>query len=265
MPYRGRPNGSYLIPLTVRALADATGTDLAELCAAISANGERVFGPWSRVSRGPGRPATGAARALAARQPARDPARTCRRRSRRDPRVRRRDAAAGRAGRDVPDLRRRADRRPAHAGGPASCASPTGPGSRSAATSATAWSRSRATEHRRHRRLVQPVMHTAGRGRAGRDDGRAGAATGSRRGPTARWSSCAREMADLTLRIVCAALFHLEDGDARPSAWSRPCTPSPDRSTWCCAGRSRSRSGCRRRATGCGATPSRGSTGTRTT
>jgi TatD DNase family protein len=46
MPYRGRPNGSYLIPLTVRALAELTGTDLASLCAAISANGERVFGPW---------------------------------------------------------------------------------------------------------------------------------------------------------------------------------------------------------------------------
>jgi TatD DNase family protein len=47
MPYRGRPNASYLIPLTVRALADTTGTDLDTLCAAISANGERVFGPWS--------------------------------------------------------------------------------------------------------------------------------------------------------------------------------------------------------------------------
>ena len=45
-PYRGRPNASYLIPLTVRALADLTGNDLAEVCAAISANGERAFGPW---------------------------------------------------------------------------------------------------------------------------------------------------------------------------------------------------------------------------
>jgi TatD DNase family protein len=45
-PYRGRPNGSYLVPLTVRALAEVTATDLATLCAAISANGERVFGPW---------------------------------------------------------------------------------------------------------------------------------------------------------------------------------------------------------------------------
>jgi TatD DNase family protein len=46
MPYRGRPNASYLIPLTVRALAETKGVDLDELCAAISANGERVLGPW---------------------------------------------------------------------------------------------------------------------------------------------------------------------------------------------------------------------------
>ena len=46
MPHRGRPNASYLIPLTVRALAETTGADLDELCAAISATGERVFGPW---------------------------------------------------------------------------------------------------------------------------------------------------------------------------------------------------------------------------
>jgi TatD DNase family protein len=46
-PYRGRPNGSYLIPLTVRALAAAASAELETVCAAISANGERVFGPWS--------------------------------------------------------------------------------------------------------------------------------------------------------------------------------------------------------------------------
>jgi TatD DNase family protein len=47
VPHRGRPNASYLIPVTVRALAATRGTDLDTLCAAISANGERVFGPWS--------------------------------------------------------------------------------------------------------------------------------------------------------------------------------------------------------------------------
>ena len=46
MPHRGRPNASYLIPLTVRALAATVGTDLHTLCAAISANGERALGPW---------------------------------------------------------------------------------------------------------------------------------------------------------------------------------------------------------------------------
>ncbi|GGO03620.1 TatD family hydrolase [Micromonospora parathelypteridis] len=45
-PHRGRPNASYLIPLTVRALAATTGSDVDELCAAISANGDRAFGPW---------------------------------------------------------------------------------------------------------------------------------------------------------------------------------------------------------------------------
>ncbi|OJF15164.1 TatD family hydrolase [Couchioplanes caeruleus] len=45
-PHRGRPNASYLIPVTVRALAEVTGRDLDALCAAISTNGERVFGPW---------------------------------------------------------------------------------------------------------------------------------------------------------------------------------------------------------------------------
>ena len=46
-PYRGRPNASYLIPVTMRALAAASGTDLDTLCATVSANGDRVFGPWT--------------------------------------------------------------------------------------------------------------------------------------------------------------------------------------------------------------------------
>ena len=43
MPYRGRPNGPYLVPLTVRSLAQTRGADLDEFCAAISANGRRAF------------------------------------------------------------------------------------------------------------------------------------------------------------------------------------------------------------------------------
>jgi TatD DNase family protein len=45
MPYRGRPNAPYLVPITVRALAGIRGDDLAELCTAIWDNGLRVFGP----------------------------------------------------------------------------------------------------------------------------------------------------------------------------------------------------------------------------
>lgn len=46
VPHRGKPNAPYLVPLTVRALAEIKGVDLADLCTAIVANGERVFGPW---------------------------------------------------------------------------------------------------------------------------------------------------------------------------------------------------------------------------
>ncbi len=43
-PYRGRPNSSYLIPLTVRAMAEVRGDDLADLCGAIAANTDAAFG-----------------------------------------------------------------------------------------------------------------------------------------------------------------------------------------------------------------------------
>ncbi|KAA1419258.1 TatD family deoxyribonuclease [Nocardioides humilatus] len=43
-PYRGQTNASYLIPMTVRAMAEVRGDDLGELCAAIDANTERAFG-----------------------------------------------------------------------------------------------------------------------------------------------------------------------------------------------------------------------------
>ena len=44
MPYRGRPNASYLVPLTVRSMAETRGEDVAELCAAVDANTEAAFG-----------------------------------------------------------------------------------------------------------------------------------------------------------------------------------------------------------------------------
>lgn len=45
-PYRGRPNASYLVPLTMRVMAEARGDDLGELCAAVAGNTEAVYGAW---------------------------------------------------------------------------------------------------------------------------------------------------------------------------------------------------------------------------
>ncbi|WP_028656775.1 TatD family hydrolase [Nocardioides sp. J54] len=44
VPHRGRTNASYLVPLTVRAMAAERGDDLGELCAAIDTNTETAFG-----------------------------------------------------------------------------------------------------------------------------------------------------------------------------------------------------------------------------
>ena len=46
MPYRGRPNASYLVPLTVRAMATTMGVDEDTLAAALWNNAQAVFGPW---------------------------------------------------------------------------------------------------------------------------------------------------------------------------------------------------------------------------
>jgi TatD DNase family protein len=46
-PYRGRPNASYLVPLTMRSMADTRGEDLADLCAAVDTNTNAAYnGPW---------------------------------------------------------------------------------------------------------------------------------------------------------------------------------------------------------------------------
>ncbi|MDN4159923.1 TatD family hydrolase [Nocardioides abyssi] len=46
-PHRGAPNASYLVPLTVRAMAEVRGDDLETLCLALDATTEEVFGgPW---------------------------------------------------------------------------------------------------------------------------------------------------------------------------------------------------------------------------
>jgi TatD DNase family protein len=46
MPYRGRPNASYLIPLTLRAMAEVKGVAEDDLALAVAANTEAAFDPW---------------------------------------------------------------------------------------------------------------------------------------------------------------------------------------------------------------------------
>ena len=44
MPYRGAPNAPYLVPITVRAVAEAKGVGEDDVAAAVTANAARVFG-----------------------------------------------------------------------------------------------------------------------------------------------------------------------------------------------------------------------------
>jgi TatD DNase family protein len=44
MPYRGRPNASYLVPITVRSMAQTLGVDLDALCEAVDENTDAAFG-----------------------------------------------------------------------------------------------------------------------------------------------------------------------------------------------------------------------------
>jgi TatD DNase family protein len=47
MPYRGRPNASYLVPHTMRAMAEVRGDDLEALCASVNSATDAAFGgPW---------------------------------------------------------------------------------------------------------------------------------------------------------------------------------------------------------------------------
>jgi TatD DNase family protein len=46
MPYRGRPNGSYLVPLTARFMAGVLDVDVQTLCETTVSTSERLYGPW---------------------------------------------------------------------------------------------------------------------------------------------------------------------------------------------------------------------------
>lgn len=45
-PHRGRTNAGYLVPLTVRCMAEVLGVDLEGLCARLDATSEALYGPW---------------------------------------------------------------------------------------------------------------------------------------------------------------------------------------------------------------------------
>ncbi|QDO89785.1 TatD family deoxyribonuclease [Ornithinimicrobium ciconiae] len=45
-PHRGQINAPYLIPHTVRAMAETLNVAVPTLCEALSANSEQVYGPW---------------------------------------------------------------------------------------------------------------------------------------------------------------------------------------------------------------------------
>ncbi len=45
-PWRGRPNAPYLLPGTVRALAEARGEDLTQLCRVLERTSLEVYGSW---------------------------------------------------------------------------------------------------------------------------------------------------------------------------------------------------------------------------
>jgi TatD DNase family protein len=45
-PHRGRTNASYLVPWTVRTMAEVLDTPVDDVCTAISATSNRLFGPW---------------------------------------------------------------------------------------------------------------------------------------------------------------------------------------------------------------------------
>jgi TatD DNase family protein len=53
MPWRGRPNSSYLLPHTLRFMAEHLDTDASMLAAQISSNTEAVYGRWDDNSVDP--------------------------------------------------------------------------------------------------------------------------------------------------------------------------------------------------------------------
>ena len=51
-PHRGATNASFLVPVTIRAMAGVLNIDVPSLCRAVSENSERVYGPWGAARVG---------------------------------------------------------------------------------------------------------------------------------------------------------------------------------------------------------------------
>ncbi|CAN7493472.1 TatD family hydrolase [Terrabacter sp. LjRoot27] len=51
-PHRGATNASFLVPVTIRAMAAVLNIDVPALCRAVSDNSERVYGPWGAERNG---------------------------------------------------------------------------------------------------------------------------------------------------------------------------------------------------------------------
>jgi TatD DNase family protein len=51
-PHRGATNASFLVPVTIRAMAGVLNIDVPTLCRAVSDNSERVYGPWGTERMG---------------------------------------------------------------------------------------------------------------------------------------------------------------------------------------------------------------------
>ncbi|WP_076259577.1 TatD family hydrolase [Intrasporangium flavum] len=51
-PHRGATNASYLVPVTLRAMAGVLNVDVPTLCRAVSGNSEQVYGSWAPAGVG---------------------------------------------------------------------------------------------------------------------------------------------------------------------------------------------------------------------
>jgi len=47
VPHRGRANAGYLVPWTVRRMAEVLGRDLRAVCEQLDTTSERLYGPWT--------------------------------------------------------------------------------------------------------------------------------------------------------------------------------------------------------------------------